>query len=143
MPLVADPGYELVQAALERGVEVVPIPGPTALALALTISGLPAVPFVFLGFAPRKSAARRQLLAAFAGDRRTLVLYESPHRLASMLRDAAKTLGPRQVAVACELTKMYEEVWRGTLDQAAAHFERNKPRGEFVLVIGGAEKGSG
>jgi 16S rRNA (cytidine1402-2'-O)-methyltransferase len=140
MPLVADPGYELVQAALEREIEVVPVPGPTACMAALAISGLPPVPFTFLGFAPRKPDARSRLFCPFAGDARTLVLYESPNRLLATLRGARAALGERQVAVACELTKLYEEHWRGSLSGAIARFEDNPPRGEYVIVIGGAEE---
>ena len=138
MPLISDPGYELVRAVLERGGEVVPIPGPTALTTALLISGLPAVPFLFLGFPPRKPSARRRLFAPLADDERTLVLYESPNRLVATLRDAHATLGARPVAVCGELTKLYEEVWRGDLEAAVAHFAAHPPRGEFTLVIGGA-----
>jgi 16S rRNA (cytidine1402-2'-O)-methyltransferase len=140
MPLLADPGYELVQAVLERGMDVVAVPGPTALTAALAVSGLPPAPFVFLGFAPRRSAARRRLFAAYAADPRTLVVYESPNRLADMLRDAQATLGERQIAVACELTKLYEEVWRGGLGEAVAHFGKGNVRGEYVVVLGGAEE---
>jgi 16S rRNA (cytidine1402-2'-O)-methyltransferase len=140
MPLVADPGYELVQAALERGIDVVPVPGPTAVMAALAVSGLPPVPLTFLGFAPRKSAARIKLLAPFARDARTLVVYESPNRLLDTLRDARAALGERRVAVCNELTKLYEGTWRGSLGEAIAHFERDEPRGEYVIVIGGVEE---
>ena len=140
MPLLADPGYELVQAALERDSEVVPVPGPTACMAALILSGLPPVPFTFLGFAPRKSGARRRLFRPFAGDARTLVVYESPNRLLATLRDARAALGDRRVAIACELTKLYEQHWRGTLSGAIAHFEDNPPRGEYVVVIAGREE---
>jgi 16S rRNA (cytidine1402-2'-O)-methyltransferase len=129
-----------VQAVLERGIAVVPVPGPTALTAALAVSGLPPAPFVFLGFAPRRSAARRRLFAAYAADPRTLVVYESPNRLADMLRDARATLGERRVAVACELTKLYEEVWRGGLGEAVARFGGSDVRGEYVVVLGGAEE---
>jgi 16S rRNA (cytidine1402-2'-O)-methyltransferase len=142
MPLLADPGYELLQAALERGIEVVPIPGPTALMTALSVSGLPAVPFVYLGFPPRKSAARRKLFSEYTRDTRTLVMYESPHRLLATLRDAQAELGgERQVAVANELTKLYENVWRGEMSKALVYLEENRPpRGEYVIVIGGAKQ---
>jgi 16S rRNA (cytidine1402-2'-O)-methyltransferase len=140
MPLLADPGYELVQAALERGIDVIPVPGPTALVAALALSGLPPVPLTFLGFAPRKSAARQKLLAPFARDARTLVVYESPNRLLDMLRDARAALGERRVAVCNELTKLYEDTWRGPLSAAIVHFEHDEPRGEYVVVIGGAEE---
>jgi len=139
MPLLADPGYELVQAVLDRGIDVVAVPGPTALTAALSVSGLPAVPFVFLGFVPRQSAARRTLFRTYARDARTLVLYESPGRLEGTLHDALAELGPRRVAIANELTKLYEEVWRGDLRGAAAQFVE-KPRGEYVVVIDGGEE---
>ncbi len=141
MPLLADPGYELVQAVQARGIQVVAVPGPTALMSALSVSGLPPVPFVFLGFPPRRSAGRYRLLGAYAGDDRTLVLYESPNRLLDTLQDARAVLGERRVAVACELTKLYEAVWRGSLSEAAVHFESEPARGEYVVVIGGAESG--
>jgi 16S rRNA (cytidine1402-2'-O)-methyltransferase len=137
MPLLADPGYELVQAALARGIEVVPVPGPTALAAALSVSGLCPAPFVFLGFVPRKPAARRALFGEYADDARTLVVYEAPSRLRETLRDARAVLGDRRVAIACELTKLYEEVWRGTLGEAVAHWQEEAPRGEYVVVIDG------
>lgn len=140
MPLLADPGYELVQAAIERGIHVVPIPGPAALAAALSVSGLPAVPSTFLGFPSRKSGARRALLRPFASDPRTLVLYESPNRLLDTLVDVQAELGDRRVAVACELTKLYEETWHGRVGGAISHFRAHAPRGEFVIVIGGVEK---
>ena len=140
MPLLADPGYELVQAALERGIAVASVPGPTALAAALSVSGLAAAPLTFLGFLPRKSSARRGMLRPFAGDRRTLAVYESPNRLLALLRDIRAELGERQVAVANELTKMYEHTWRGTAGAAVAYFEGETPRGEYVVVIAGAEE---
>jgi len=139
MPLVADPGYELLQAVRERGfeVEVEVVPGPTGLSAALSVSGLRTTPFTFLGFMPRKSQARTSLLASYADDERTLVLYESPNRLRETLRDAQAALGERQVAVANELTKMFEGVWRGTLGEAVAHWTEIEGRGEYVVVIGG------
>jgi 16S rRNA (cytidine1402-2'-O)-methyltransferase len=142
MPLVADPGYELVQACLARGVEVTSVPGPTALAAALIVSGLRPSPFVFLGFLPRKSAARRALLHDYVADERTLVAYEAPTRVLDTLRDASAVLGDRPVAVACELTKLYEEVWRGDISRAIAYLEAEEPRGEYVIVIAGHSPGS-
>ena len=138
MPLLADPGYELVQACLGRGIPVVAVPGPTALTAALVASGLPPSSFVFLGFVPRKGAARRALFEAYVQDERTLVLYEAPTRLLDTLRDARAVLGERAVAVGCELTKLYEEVWRGEISGAIAYLEAEEPRGEYVVVIGGA-----
>jgi 16S rRNA (cytidine1402-2'-O)-methyltransferase len=138
MPLLSDPGYELMQAVLARDIDVVVVSGPTAMEAALSVSGLRTAPFVFLGFAPRKIAARRKLFSGYVDDERTLVVYESPNRLQDTLRAAYAALGKRSVAVACELTKMYEEVWRGDLGGALDHFEAHAPRGEYVVVIGGA-----
>lgn len=136
MPLLADPGYELARALLDRGIDLVPVPGPSALMAALSASGLPATPFVFLGFGPRKSAARKAMFEQFKDDPRTLALYESPHRLIDTLRDAC-VLGERPVALCNELTKLYEEVWRGPLSEAIVRLEKEPPRGEYVIVIGG------
>jgi 16S rRNA (cytidine1402-2'-O)-methyltransferase len=138
MPLIADPGYELVQAVLEKGIPVIPVPGPTAATAALAVSGIPPTPCCLLGFPPRRPAARRALFRPFSHDTRTLVLYESPKRLADTLEDALAVLGDRQVAVSCELTKLYESTWRGTLGAAVARFRETPQRGEFVVVIGGA-----
>ena len=137
MPLLADPGYELVQAVLAREGTIDVVPGPTALLAALTLSGLSLDPFVFLGFAPRRSAARRTLFAEYVSDARTLVLYESPNRLLDTLSDARAVLGNRQVVVACELTKLYEEVSRGDLDSVRTTLSEEEPRGEYVVVLGG------
>ncbi|HLH27016.1 MAG TPA: 16S rRNA (cytidine(1402)-2'-O)-methyltransferase [Chloroflexota bacterium] len=139
MPGLSDPGYPLVAAALECGVTVTTVPGPSAVISALVLSGLPTHAFHYLGFLPRKPGARRKLLARVAGEPDTLLMYESPHRLLAALRDVEEILGARPVAVARELTKRFEEVVRGTAAQARAHFERTPPRGEFTLVVGGAE----
>jgi 16S rRNA (cytidine1402-2'-O)-methyltransferase len=105
------------------------------------VSGLPAASFVYLGFPPRKTAARRKLFSEYARDTRTLVLYESPHRLLATLRDAQAGLGAeRRVAVANELTKLYESVWRGEMGEAIAYLQDKSPRGEYVIVIGGAKQ---
>lgn len=138
MPGLSDPGYELIQAAIEQDVPVVPIPGPSALVTALVISGLPTDSFVYLGFLPRRKAARRRLLASVADERRTLVAFEAPHRLVRGLTDVLDVLGDRRLAVTRELTKLHEEVWRGPVSQALAYFSERKPRGEFTLVIEGA-----
>ena len=136
-PTLSDPGYHLVGAALAAGHEVRPVPGPSALLAALAASGLPTDQFVFLGFLPRKPADRRRGLAAVAGERRTLVCYESPHRVVATLGDLREALGgDRRICVARELTKLYEEFFRGTIADAVVHFA--EPRGEFTLVIAGA-----
>jgi 16S rRNA (cytidine1402-2'-O)-methyltransferase len=141
MPAISDPGYELVTAAIERGIPVVPVPGSSALIAALAVSGLPADRFLYLGFLPEKAAARRKLLASVAGERGTLVAFEAPHRLTASLKDIAPVLGDRRIAVCRELTKLHEEVFRGTVSQAIAHFAL--PRGEFTLVIEGNRQPAG
>lgn len=137
-PGISDPGYELIGEAIRRGVRVEPLPGANAILTALVGSGLPADGFVYLGFLPRKAKARRELFQSIAGERRTLIAYESPNRLLDTLRDIRATLGGRPVCVARELSKLYEEFVRGTVDEALAHFEQNAPRGEITLVVGGA-----
>ncbi len=142
-PLVSDPGYRLVRAAIEAGVPVSAVPGANAAVMALTLSGLPPQPFVFLGFPPPKEAGRR---AAFAGLRAaeragltaTLIWHEAPHRLAETLADMAEAFGDRDAAVARELTKRFEEVRRGTLGALAAHYAAEAPRGEITLLVGPA-----
>jgi 16S rRNA (cytidine1402-2'-O)-methyltransferase len=142
-PGLSDPGYELVCACLERGVPVVPLPGPSAVVAALAASGLPTDRFLYLGFLPRKAQARKTLLSTLAREPATLVLFEAPHRLLAALASLHAALGDRPVAVARELTKLHEEIWRGSLSAARAHFEAHPPRGEFTLVIGGAPPGQG
>jgi 16S rRNA (cytidine1402-2'-O)-methyltransferase len=137
-PGLSDPGYELIRAALDAGVRVEPLPGPSAVIPALVASGLPTDSFVYLGFLPRKSGARREALGEVREAPRTIVLYEAPHRLLDTLGDVRDVLGPRRVAVARELTKLYEEVWRGGVDEAIAHYTENPPRGEITLVVAGA-----
>ena len=138
-PLLSDPGYELVRAAIEHGFDVVSIPGPSALTTALPVSGLPSDRFLFLGFLPRKSGERRRVLSEVTAQPATLVFYESPHRLRAGLSDMVDILGAeRQVAVCRELTKLYEEVWRGTLAGAVQEWTEREPRGEFTLVVAGA-----
>ena len=139
MPGLADPGYELITAALERDLPVVAVPGPTALSAALAVAGIPCERFVFLGFLPRGQSARRDFLLSLADSPFTLVAYESPHRLVATLADLEQILGRRQMAAACELTKLYEEVQRGTAAELRAHFHLHPPRGEFTLVIAGRE----
>jgi 16S rRNA (cytidine1402-2'-O)-methyltransferase len=140
-PLVSDPGYKLVQAAIEEGLPVTPIPGPSAVLTALVVSGLPTDRFFFEGFLPPKSAARRTRLAEIASIPGTLMLFEGPHRLPDMLADAAAVLGDRQAVVARELTKMFETIRRGTLPELARTFaEEGPPKGEIVVLIGEATK---
>lgn len=139
MPGISDPGERLVSAVVRAGHTVEVVPGPSAGIAALVASGLPTGRYVFEGFLPRKAGPRAERLAELAGERRTIVAYEAPHRLAKTLLDLAEAFDPhRRVAVARELTKMYEEVWRGTLAEAAAWAAHTPPRGEIVLVIDGA-----
>lgn len=137
MPGLNDPGYELVRAALEAGFAVSAVPGPSAPVMALVVSGLPTDAFLYLGYLPRRAAERRQRLSEAAGHPYTLIFLETPHRLREALDDIHAVLGNRAIAVARELTKLHEEVFRGTLEQARAHFSANEPRGEFTLVVAG------
>jgi 16S rRNA (cytidine1402-2'-O)-methyltransferase len=138
-PLVSDPGYRLVRAVIEEGLPVTAVPGPSAPLAALVLSGLPPDRFLFAGFLPPKRAARRGELGALQGLAATLVFFEAPHRLPESLADMAEVLGDRPAAVARELTKMFEEVRRGTLARLAAHYaQAGPPRGEVVVVVGPA-----
>jgi len=140
MPTVSDPGYGLVAAAVEQGVTVTAIPGPSAVLMALAISGLPTDRFAFEGFLPRKPAERRSALRAVAHEARTLVFFESPARLASALADMGEAFGAdRRIAVCRELTKLYEEVRRGTAAELVAWAE-NGVKGEIVVVVEGAPR---
>lgn len=140
MPGISDPGYELVQACVEANISVVPIPGVSASITALSASGLPTNKFIFIGFLPTKNKPREQSLEALSNSLETIILYESPHRLKLTLQDLANTLGKdRKIVLARELTKLHEEFWRGTVGQANAHYQNNEPKGEFTLVISGAE----
>jgi 16S rRNA (cytidine1402-2'-O)-methyltransferase len=136
MPAVSDPGVDLVAAAVAAGVAVVAVPGPSAVVTALAVSGLPTRQFTYVGFLPRRPAERRRMLSTLAGELRTIVALESPHRLLSSLADVLTVLGDRRIAVCRELTKLHEEVFRGRISEALAHF--GEPRGEFTLVIEGA-----
>ncbi len=136
-PLISDPGERLVAAAIAAGHRVVPVPGASAVLAALSVAGLPVSPFAFLGFLPRKGGPRRALLASYRGRPETLVLFESPRRVSTALRDLAETLGDRPACVARELTKLHEEAVRGTLGELAEHFD-GEVRGEVTIVVGGA-----
>ena len=139
-PGVSDPGQLLIEAALERGMEPVAIPGPTALISALVISGLPTQPFVFLGFPPARGAERRRFFERNSRLAMTLILYESPKKLAKTLKDMLGSWGERRVAVARELTKIHEEIFRGSISEAVGHFS-GEVRGELTLVVEGAGAG--
>ncbi len=140
MPAISDPGQDLVRAAYAAGFSVVPVPGPSAITTALAAAGLPTRAFTYLGFLPRQAAERRRLLQSLAAREETLVAFEAPHRLRQTLADAREALGDRDVAVCRELTKLYEEVFRGRVSDALSHFV--EPRGEFTLVIAGAPAAS-
>ena len=136
-PLLSDPGYRLVHAAAQAGIRVEPVPGPSALLAALVISGLPTDQFHFGGFLPPKQGQRRHLLESLADEASTLIFYEAPHRIPEALEDIEAVLGDRHIVVARELTKMYEEVLRGTAAEIAATLTaRDQIRGEFVILIG-------
>ena len=135
-PLVSDPGFRLVREAVEAGAAVYPIPGASAALAALTVAGLPSDRFLFLGFPPPKTAGRRALFAEVAGIPSTLILYEGASRLGACLADMAAVWGPREAAVARELTKLHETVIRGTLDVLAADERLAAPKGEVVIVVG-------
>jgi 16S rRNA (cytidine1402-2'-O)-methyltransferase len=134
-PGLSDPGYDLIVAAIERGISVVPIPGPSAVIAALVVSGLPTDQFAYVGFLPRRKGQRQRLLGSVSDEPRTIVAFEAPHRLKEALTDIEEILGNRRVSVCRELTKVHEEVFRGRVSQAREHFD--EPRGEFSLVIEG------
>jgi 16S rRNA (cytidine1402-2'-O)-methyltransferase len=137
MPLVSDPGYRLVRGCIDEGLPVTVVPGPSAALTALALSGLPPDRFLFSGFLPAKTGARRKELESLKAVPATLIFFESPHRLVEALADMAAVLGPRPAAVARELTKLFEEVRRGPLDELAAHYaQAGGPKGEVVVVIG-------
>lgn len=138
-PLVSDPGYKLVRAAIAEGLPVTTVPGPSAVLAALVLSGLPSDRFMFAGFLPPKSAARQRALGELATVGATLIFFESANRLPAALADMAEILGERDAAVAREMTKMFEEVRRGSLRELAAHYESHgAPKGETVIVVGPA-----
>jgi 16S rRNA (cytidine1402-2'-O)-methyltransferase len=144
MPLVSDPGYRLVRAALEQGIRVEPVPGPSALVAALAASGLPAGAFYFGGFLPAKSGQRARVLAALKEESATLIFYEAPHRILETLADIQTVLGPRPVVLARELTKLHEEFLRGTAAGVrAALAARDAVKGEITLLVGRASEAAG
>lgn len=139
MPAVSDPGETLVAACAAEGVPVYVVPGPTAAISALAVSGLPTGRFTFEGFLSVNKRSRKEHLDSLAGERRTMIFYEAPHKLRKTLADLSKLFGAERKAALCrELTKVHEEVWRTTLGEAAARYREQEPRGEFVLVVEGA-----
>lgn len=135
MPGISDPGYELISAAAKQDIQVVPIPGPSAIISALAVSGLPTDSFKFIGFLPPRSSARQKALENVSDEPGTIIALEAPHRIHAALDDILLVLGDRRITVCRELTKLHEEVFRGTVSQAISHF--TNPRGEFTLVIEG------
>ncbi len=138
-PGISDPGARLARAAIDAGHVVSAVPGPAALVMALVVSGFDSTRFVFEGFLPRSGRERTERIAEVAAERRTIVLYEAPHRVERTVTDLAAACGAsRRVALARELTKLHEEIWRGTLAEAAVHLTERAPRGEYVVVVEGA-----
>ncbi len=140
-PAINDPGYELIQAALAAGFDVIPVPGPSAPISALIASGLPTDSFLYLGYLPHKSNERRKFISPIESLTYTLIFLESPHRIIDALEDLLAVLGDRRICVAREMTKMFEEYWRGPISGAMEHFQASSPRGEFTLVVAGKSKG--
>ena len=139
MPGLSDPGFRLVRAAIEAGIRIIPIPGPSAVITSLVASGLPTDRFLYLGYLPRRKTARRKAVEEVKNLVFTLVIYEAPHRLLDLLTDLRQVLGDRHVCIGRELTKYHEEIWRGSLSQAEDYFGQNKIRGEFTLVVSGSD----
>jgi 16S rRNA (cytidine1402-2'-O)-methyltransferase len=137
-PAISDPGFILVRSAVEAGIALTAIPGPTALITALVLSGLPVHSFTFRGFAPRKSGARKRFFEVDAASPHTLIFYESPYRLKAFFQDALAVYGNRRVAIANDLTKLFESVYRGSLEECLVYLETADLRGEFTIVISGA-----
>jgi len=134
-PGISDPGYVLITRCIDRGINITAVPGATALVAALVLSGMPTNKFIFEGFLSNKGARRKNQIAALLAEERTVIVYESPHRLEKFLRDFEELAGDRQIAVAREITKKFEEVRRGTAAEHLEHFRNNRPRGEFILVF--------
>ena len=140
-PGISDPGYKLVRAALDAGCEVIPVPGCSAIITALSASGLPSDRFTFLGFLPRKAKERKTVLQQVAKAPETLIFYEAPHRIRETVDTLVQVFGPeRQAVLARELTKRFEEFWRGDLAETAGYLATHTPRGEFTVLVAGAKK---
>lgn len=139
-PLISDPGYYLLTRAIAEGITVVPLPGPSAILTALTASGLPTDAFRYEGFLPKKSGARSRMLQALAEEPRTIILFETPHRIKATLGEIQEFFGTRQLVIARELTKTYEEIIRGSAEEILSKYKTQNPRGEMTLLIGGKPK---
>lgn len=142
-PSISDPGFKLVRYAISQGIKVVPVPGPSAIIACLSVSGLPTDRFAFEGFLPPKPGSRKNRLISLAQEERTLIFYESPHRLMKTLQDMLEVFGNRQAAVGKELTKIYEEVFRGKISEVITQLIPEKVRGEFTIVTAGHTKEEG
>ena len=136
-PGISDPGYLLIKLAIEKEIQIIPLPGPTAFISALVVSGLPTDKFVFEGFLPSKTQKRKKRLAELAPEKRTLIFYESPYRLLKFLEELKQIFGERRICVARELTKKFEEVKRGTISEVLEYFQKGKVKGELVVVVEG------
>ena len=140
MPIISDPGEDLTKLCYENNIEVCAVPGPSALITALAISGMPSKRFSFEGFLPVEKSARREHISWLIGETRTMIFYESPYRVLKSLTQFAETFGAeRQAATVREISKLHEECLRGTLAELIEHFKKNEPRGEFVIVVAGAD----
>jgi 16S rRNA (cytidine1402-2'-O)-methyltransferase len=137
-PLISDTGYELITSAIQHNIPIVPVPGPSAFLTALVASGLPTDQFIFLGYLPRRKNDRRKLLQSLVHETKTITAFEAPHRLLKSLTDILELLGDRNIAVCRELTKVHEEIFRGSITNAIEHFKQ--PRGEFTLILHGKIK---
>lgn len=137
MPGISDPGYKLIQAALENSIQITVIPGPNAAITAIAGSGLPSHRFLYIGYLPLKKG-RKKMLESLAGLPYTIVLYEAPHRIQKTLKEIKEYFGDRRITLCREMTKKFEEFWRGSVKEALAHFEKERPRGEFTVVLSSA-----
>lgn len=143
MPGISDPGAHIIGLAIKNGILVMGIPGPTAFVLGLVVSGAPTDRFIFEGFLPNKSAARKKRISQFKDEKRTVIFYESPHRILKTLYDILETLGDVHISVMRELTKKFEEILRDRVSGLIAHFEKTRPRGEFLVVLNLKEAAGG
>ncbi|MBQ2974397.1 MAG: 16S rRNA (cytidine(1402)-2'-O)-methyltransferase [Clostridia bacterium] len=139
MPAISDPGEDLVKLCIEKGIKIESVPGPCAFATALAVSGMPSKRFTFEGFLPMEKSERREHVESLIGERRTMIFYEAPHKLAQTLKDLAKALGDREIAIVRELTKIHEQVIKTTLCAAAEKYSEEAIKGEIVLIIKGAD----
>lgn len=140
MPAISDPGEDLVKLAIEENIEIVALPGPTAFVLALVVSGFSTRRFIYEGFLSSNKKSRREELEIFKSETRTVILYESPHRLKDLLKDIEIVLGDRELSISREITKKYEEVFRGTIKECIEKFTEQDPRGEFIVVLKGVNQ---